>query len=132
MSDIDLVPSGVLPVIPCADVAEALTSYTSVLGFRQLFRQAAPDGTIVNAQVADAGGDVMLNLDPEMAAHKGGGVYLWFRLAEDDIDALYERLVAAGVHVVEEIGDRFWGDRSFTVTDHAGFHIAFNKALNDS
>ncbi len=74
----------------------------------------------------------MLNLSPEMAPHAGGGVYLWFMLFEDEIDELYERLVSAGVDVVEEIGDRFWGDRSFTVTDHAGFHLAFNKALADS
>ena len=132
MTDTTMPPSGVLAVLPCADVEEALTFYTDTLGFTELFRQAGPDGTLVDARVSYAGGQVMLNLNPEMAPHAGGGVYLWFRLFADDIDALYERFVGAGVSVVEEIDDRFWGDRSFTVTDHAGFHLAFNKAIDSA
>lgn len=131
MSDTTMAPSGVLAVLPCADVEEALDFYTDTLGFTELFRQPGADGVLVDARVAFAGGQVMLNLNPAMAPHAGGGVYLWFRLLDDDIDELYERYVSSGVKVVEEIGDRFWGDRSFTVTDHAGFHLAFNKALTE-
>ena len=131
MTDATMAPTGVLAVLPSADVAEALDFYTETLGFMELFRQPMPDGTLVNARVAFGGGQVMLNLNPEMAPKAGGGVYLWFRLFADDIDELYDRYVKAGVTVVEEIGDRFWGDRSFTVTDHAGYHLAFNKALDN-
>ena len=129
MVDNDIPPAGVLPVLPSADVSKALTYYTETLGFREVFRQPGPDGTLLNARVAFAGGQVMLNHNPDMAPQKGGGVYLWFRLFDDDIDALYQKLVAQGVTIVEGIGDRFWGDRSFTITDHAGYHLAFNKAL---
>jgi uncharacterized glyoxalase superfamily protein PhnB len=92
------------------------------------FRQPGPDG-VLNARVAYAGDQIMLNLNPVMAAQAGGGIYLWLWLVDDDIDRLDEHFVDAGVHVVEEVGDRFSGDRSFTVTDHAGFHLAFNKSL---
>ena len=129
MRDIDRPPVGVLPVLPSADVGEALAFYTETLGFREVFRQPGPDGTLMNGCVAFAGGQVMLNHNPEMASHKGGGVYLWFRLLDDDIDTLYQTLLARGVTVVEELGDRFWGDRSFTIADHAGYHLAFNKSL---
>ena len=132
MTDTTITPAGVLAVLPSSDVEEALDFYTETLGFTELFRLPGPDGKLVDARVSYAGGQVMLNLNPEMAPHAGGGVYLWFRLVDDDIDDLYDRLVAAGVQVVEEIGDRFWGDRSFTITDHAGFHLAFNKAIPDS
>lgn len=132
MTDTSIEPCGVLAVLPCASVEDALTYYTETLGFGELFRQPGPDGTLVNARVAFAGGQIMFNLNPEMAPHAGGGVYLWFRLFDDDIDELYENYRAKGVAVVEEIGDRFWGDRSFTVTDHAGFHLAFNKAQADT
>lgn len=131
MSDIEMPPTGLLAVLPCADVGVALRFYTETLGFQELFRQPSPDGTLVNARVAYAGGQIMFNLNPEMAAHAGGGVYLWFRLFDDDIDELYRRFTDAGVKTVEEIGDRFWGDRSFTITDHAGFHLAFNKTLEN-
>lgn len=129
MSDNEMKPTGLLAVLPCADVDEALRFYTETLGFKELFRQPTDDGTLVNARVTYAGGQIMFNLNPEMAAKAGGGVYLWFRLFDDDIDELYRRFVSAGVETVEEIDDRFWGDRSFTITDHAGFHLAFNKAL---
>ncbi len=130
MSDAEIDPSGVLAVLPSGDVERALTFYTETLGFKELFRLPGPDDELVDARVAYAGGQVMLNLNPDMASQAGGGVYLWFRLVDDDIDELYERLVGSGVNVVEEIGDRFWGDRSFTITDHAGYHLAFNKALD--
>lgn len=129
MSDTEMSPRGVLAVLPCDDVEKALRFYTETLGFKELFRQPGPDDKLVDARVTYAGGQVMLNLNPDMAPHAGGGVYLWFRLLDDDLDELYHRLRDAGVNIVEEIGDRFWGDRSFTVTDHAGFHLAFNKAL---
>ena len=131
MSDIEMPPTGLLAVLPCTDVAVALRFYTESLGFKELFRQPTPDGTLVNARVTYAGGQIMFNLKPEMAAHAGGGVFLWFRLFDDDIDELYQRFVNAEVTIVEEIGDRFWGDRSFTITDHAGFHLAFNQALEE-
>lgn len=130
MADVEMNPSGVLAVLPCADVEEALSYYTETLGFKELFRLPGPDDRLVDARVTYAGGQVMLNRNPDMAPMAGGGVFLWFRLFDDDIDEVYERYVDAGVNVVEEIGDRFWGDRSFTVTDHAGFHLAFNKALD--
>ena len=129
MPDTAIAPSGVLAVLPCADVKEALTFYTETLGFTELFRQPAPDGTLVDARVTYAGGQVMLNHNPDMAPHAGGGVYLWFRLFDDDIDQLYERYVDAGVDVVEEIGDRFWGDRSFAFEDRYGYVLAFNRRL---
>ena len=131
MSDADRVPSGVLPVLPSADVAESLAYSTDSLGFTEIFRQAGEDGVVVNGQVAFAGRQVMFNLDPADAAKAGGGVYLWFRLFDDDIDALYRRLADGGVTIVESIRDQFWGDRSFTIQDHAGFHLAFSKALAD-
>ncbi len=132
MSDTDMDPTGVLAVLPCADVETALTYYTETLGFREIFRLPGPDGVLVDARVTYCGGQVMLNLNPAMAPHAGGGIYLWFRLFNDDLDELYRRYVDAGVTVVEEIGDRFWGDRSFTITDHAGFHLAFNTALDNT
>lgn len=132
MSKTELQPSGVLPVMPSADVAAALDFYINTLGFTEVFRQPDEAGTLVNARVTFAGGQLMFNLNPELVSQCGGGVYFWFRLPDDhDIDAMYERLTAAGVTVIDEIADQFWGDRSFTIIDHAGFHLAFNKAIAD-
>lgn len=120
--------AGVLPVLPMADVEAALDYYANTLEFAETFRQPGPDGAILNAQVERAGSSLMFNHNPKDASNAGGGVYFWFRV-EDGLDDYYARLKAKGVTVVEELGDRFWGDRSFTVVDHAGYHLAFNMAL---
>ena len=123
-------PSGVLPVLPSSDVVASLDFYIDTLGFSELFRQPNEDGKLVNAQVAFAGGQLMFNLNPESAAKRGGGVYFWFRLSDSqNIDALYSDYSGRGVTVVDEIADQFWGDRSFSILDHAGFHLAFNKSI---
>lgn len=130
MSNSSPKPSGVLPVMPSADVAESLEFYTNTLGFTELFRQPDENGQLVNAQVTFAGGQLMFNLNPEPVSQSGGGVYFWFRLPDDqDIDGLYQEMVNRGVKVVDKIADQFWGDRSFSIVDHAGFHLAFNKAI---
>ena len=133
MPNPDSKPDGVLPVMPSADVAAALDFYTNILGFTELFRQPDQDGKLVNAHVAFEGGQLMFNLNPEPVAQQGGGVYFWFRLSdEQDIDEMYTELTGRGVTVVDEIADQFWGDRSFSILDHAGFHLAFNKAIADA
>ena len=133
MSNPDLKPGGVLPVMPSADVAASLDFYTNTLGFTELLRQPDEEGKLVNAHVTFAGGQLMFNLNPAPVSQQGGGVYFWFRLPDSqDIDALYEKLVSRGVIVIDEIADQFWGDRSFTILDHAGFHLAFNKTIAEA
>lgn len=129
MSDAQSYGSGTLPVLPVADVAATADFFTDVLGFREVLRQPMPDGTVVNARVELDNCHFMFNLNPEHADNAGGGVYFWVRIDGRDIDAYYKRLVEAGVSVVEEIKDQFWGDRSFTIKDGNGYFIAFNKAL---
>ncbi|MCB9453559.1 MAG: VOC family protein [Anaerolineaceae bacterium] len=41
----------------------------------------------------------------------------------DDVDAHYARLMAAGVQLVEDIGDRPWGNRSFGIQSPDGLHV---------
>ena len=130
MSNFDIKPSGVLPVMPTRDVAASIDFYTNILGFTEVLRQPGEDGQLVNAQVAFAGGQLMFNLNPEPVSQRGGEVYFWFRLTDaQDIDEMYARLQRHGVTVVDEIADQFWGDRSFSILDHAGFHLAFNQAI---
>ena len=120
---------GTLPVLPVADVAKAAGYYTSVLGFTELFRQQDDAGVVRNAQVHRDGCHIMLNLNPDRAGQKGGGIYLWIRIRDEKIDDCYESVTKSGATVVEEIRDQFWGDRSFSVQDLNGYHLAFTQSL---
>ena len=46
-------------------------------------------------------------------------------LATDELDAVYERAVAAGARVVSPIGQRPWGERSFHCLDPDGSPLCF-------
>ena len=121
--------TGTLPVLPTHDVAAALAHYTEQLGFTEVMRFPGPDGTLVTGQVQRAGNHVMFNLNPADADRGGGGIWLWIRVDDEDIDAIYRAVKGHGLEVVEELGDRFWGDRSFAVRDRLGYVLAFNKKL---
>lgn len=51
------------------------------------------------------------------------GVFLSIEV--DDVDALHERLVAAGVRVVEPLADQPWGHRNLAVLDPSGLKLVF-------
>lgn len=52
---------------------------------------------------------------------QGSGVILSFEV--DDVRAEYDRLVHEGLHIVQKIEDKPWGERSFVVNDPNGVHL---------
>ena len=120
---------GTLPVLPVADVQKTLSFYKDKLDFSELFNQPGENGMVINAQVHKEGCHIMLNYNPADAGKQGGGIYLWIRIENTDIDSYYNSLVEKGIDIVDEIKDQFWGDRSFTIKDCNGYHLAFNKSL---
>ena len=122
-------PKGILPVLPVSNIDETADYYMNSLQFAEDFRQKTPEGTSVNAQLTLEESTLMLNLNPEKAPLEGGGVYLWVRLYDRNINEYYESLVQKGVEIVEPLKDQFWGDRAFTIRDCNNFHIAFNQMI---
>lgn len=57
------------------------------------------------------------------------GSYGMITLATTDLDALFERLVAADVDVVQEPADQFYGVRDCAVRDPAGNLLRINQAV---
>ena len=122
-------PKGILPVLPVSDVDATADFYGQALGFEEVFRQSDSMGISLNAQLRFEDSTLMFNLNPECADLEGGGVYLWVRLFETNIDEYYNSLANANVRIVEDIKDQFWGDRSFTIRDCNNYHIAFNQEI---
>ena len=116
-------------MLPVTDVGAAIDHYVQTLGFTEVMRVPGPDGALVTGQVHRAGCHVMFNLNPDDAPHAGGGVWIWIRDDEADLDAMHAKLAGEGATIREAIGDRFWGDRSFAVEDLNGYVLAFNKKL---
>jgi len=113
------------------DAAQTIEWYKKALGAEERSRAVGPDGKIMHAEVKIGDTILMVN-DPMMG---GGGpkslggspASLWVYVA--DCDALFNRAVGAGAQVQMPLTDQFWGDRSGTITDPAGYRwtIATHK-----
>jgi len=108
-----------------ADMAASLAFYDG-LGFVRTVGDAA------SAFTTYAVGDGFLNvqLDPEHAPIRA----IWGRVIffVDDVDAMYERVVAAGYQPEMEPGDAPWGERYFHVRDPDGHELSFAMPLEGS
>jgi catechol 2,3-dioxygenase-like lactoylglutathione lyase family enzyme len=68
-----------------------------------------------------------LQLDPDWVAsdRKWGRFIVWV----DDVDAIHDRLVAAGYRPTMAPSDAVWGERYFHITDPAGHEVSIARRL---
>ncbi|MEU9865864.1 VOC family protein [Streptomyces sp. NPDC047971] len=107
--------------------AEAGLAWLSSVGFAQVARQTAADGSVIHAEVRLGDAVVMVASADAPSARPalhgistGSGLYLWFS-AEPAVDDWYERAVAAGAVGVIEPEDTGWGSRRARVLDPEGY-----------
>ena len=121
------IPKGyhsVTPSLVVADGAKAIEFYKNAFGAREIYRFAAPDGSIMHAVVQI--GDSMIMLGDEMEAPGGrsprtiGGTPVSLFIYLDHVDTAWKRAVDAGAKVVQPLADQFWGDRGGCVEDPSG------------
>ncbi len=123
--------SPIVPFIECeqthaglavSDLAAALEFYTKKLGFQQAFTWGEPPAfagvNLGKAQMFLAAGTSTPSPDT-------GAVYFLV----GDADALYEFHRRNGVEIAQEIGDRPYGIRDYTVRDLNRYYLVFGHHL---
>jgi uncharacterized glyoxalase superfamily protein PhnB len=116
-----------MPLFVTLTVADLATSqhWYEALGFTTVFAVAGPNGTPVFAHMRWIRyADLLLRSGPGPQGAKGLGITLNFRV-EHDIDALALRAKSAGAMFNNDIGDRTWNARDFTLLDPDGFALTF-------
>lgn len=109
------------PVIMTRDVAATATFYTEHLGFRPVFTadwyvhlQSQAD-TNVNLAILDADHDTI----PQAGrGHTATGLLLNFEV--EDVDAVYGRMLQAGLPILLPLRDEAFGQRHFITADPNG------------
>jgi len=123
------------PMLSVDNVDASLAFYRDVLGFEVTFSMPGPGGAAVYGAVRRGDTTIMMGLDPDFPAdarpHRGAGVNFYIKMGEGDLDAYYQQVRSRGARVAEEIGDRFWGDRTFTVLDRDGYRLSFYQHVRD-
>jgi catechol 2,3-dioxygenase-like lactoylglutathione lyase family enzyme len=69
-----------------------------------------------------------VNLERRQGEVRGGWGRAIFYVA--DVDAIYERIVAAGLHPQFEPRDAEWGERYFHLRDPDGHELSFARPLD--
>ncbi|MCM3923749.1 VOC family protein [Frankia sp. AiPs1] len=127
MSDISPIPDDYPRLCPylCVDgAAAAIEFYASVLGATERMRLAGPGDKVAHAELAFGDSVLMISDEfPEMGALSPasvGGSPVTISLYVEDVDAAYDRALAAGATAVRPVTDQFYGDRSGQFTDPFG------------
>jgi PhnB protein len=121
------IPDGyhsITPYLIVQGAAAAIDFYKKVFGATEVFRVPGPGGKVGHAELQFGDSRIMLaDEHPEMGAKAPGsfgGTPVGLMLYVADVDARFNRAVAAGATVNKPLADQFYGDRSGTVTDPFG------------
>jgi len=121
------VPDGyhsVTPYLLVDGAAAAIDFYSRAFGAIEVLRMAAGPDKIAHAEVKIGDSHVMLSDEwPDMGLlgpRKRGGATASLMIYLADVDAAFERALAAGATQERPVEDQFWGDRMGTVIDPFG------------
>jgi PhnB protein len=113
------------PYMTLKNAAHAIEFYKKAFGAIETFRLVEPSGKIGHAQIAIGNSTIMLADEyPDYDAFSPstlGGSPVKMHLYVDDVDAVFERAVAAGAKVIRPVEDQFYGDRSGQLSDPFGY-----------
>jgi catechol 2,3-dioxygenase-like lactoylglutathione lyase family enzyme len=106
-----------------SDVARAAEFYVQRLGFTEGFTWGDPP-TFAGVDL----GEVRIFLEEGTPTPQGAGVYF----DVGDPDALYDFHRANGLTVAQQLADRPWGMRDYTVRDLEGYALTFGRSRPSS
>lgn len=104
------------------DIQQALAFYRDVLGFRKTFKNGDPVGFMI---LEKDRAELHLSL---VRDHKPSTTNI-AHLMVDDVDALHDRLVAAGVRIIKSLSDKDYGLRAFVFADPDGNRIDVGQPI---
>lgn len=121
------IPDGyhsVTPYFTVNDAAKAIEFYKRAFDAKEIHRMQGPDGKIGHAELRI--GDSVVMLADEMpgsdcrAPTSLGGTTAGIFIYTQDVDAAFQKAVAAGAKSLAQPTDMFWGDRYGRLSDPFG------------
>jgi uncharacterized glyoxalase superfamily protein PhnB len=127
----------IVPQVPYQDVVAALSFLVRAFGFREIraARLLTPGGAIDHATLEFAGG--VVGIGPEghhgtLSPKSGRIESQHISVYVDDVEAHYQRAVAAGARIAVGLRDYFWGGdghRTYEALDPEGHRWRFHQLL---
>ena len=138
MADVPFKPPGyhsVTPYLALRDARSAIDFYLRAFGAELVLKLDMPDGTTAHAEIRI--GDSILMLAEENAERGNwspqalGGSPLSMMIYVPDVDAAFDRALAAGANRVRPVEDQFYGDRAGTLADPYGYQWTLATHIED-
>ena len=127
----------VTPRLVVADGADAIAFYAKAFGAQQVGeRFTGPDGELIHAEIRIGNSVVMVTEDavdgPVSSPQRlGGMVTCVMALYWEDVDAAWERALAAGAEVIYPLQDQFYGERGGRLRDPFGQQWMMSQHIED-
>ena len=118
------------------DPAAALDWLAAAFGFETRLSIPGPDGGIMHAEMQLADGVIMLGPASALEEWKspqslGGATTQNLYVYVDDVDAHHARARDFGAVILAELEDKFYGDRTYSVSDLEGHRWTFAQHTRD-
>jgi PhnB protein len=115
------------PYLIAKDAAAAMEFYKKAFGATELERVTDPSGKVMHGEIKIGDSPIMITDEnpayPDwLSPLSRGGTPVHIYLYVEDVDAVFNRAIAAGAKELLPVKDQFYGDRSGGVTDPFG-HI---------
>ena len=131
------IPEGyhsITPALTCKDAGRAIDFYKSVFGATEIMRMPGPDGKVMHSELRI--GDSVIFVSDEFpgmssAPTPGATNSVYIFMYTENVDATYNRAVAAGAKVDMPLMDQFWGDRYGKITDPFGHQWGLAQHVED-
>lgn len=136
-SQVSAIPRGyhaVTPYIIVDDPAKALEFYEKALGALVMYKMEIAPGEIAHAEfrVGDsiimmAGSSSDMHLQPQTGQYRS----VSFMVYVPDVDAAAKKALSAGMKMMREVRDQFYGDRTGTFEDPFGHVWTLGTHIED-
>ena len=117
------------------DGDKAVEFYKKAFGAEVKDVHHSPDGKVMHAELRIGDSKLLLADEfPEFGSKSPqslGGSPVVLNIYVEDVDALFNRAVAAGATVTMPLANQFWGDRYGQVVDPFGHHWALGAHIED-
>jgi PhnB protein len=123
------------PYLSIDGAGAAIDFYAKVFGAKERMRMPAPDGKIGHAEL-QIGDSVLMLADPWeeggfLAPRAVGRTSVTLSLYVQDVDAVFERALAAGAKSLRPLENQFYGDRSGQFEDPFGHRWSIATHVED-
>jgi PhnB protein len=130
------IPSGFGTVTPYLSVDGGLAAmefYKKAFGARELLRRVTPNGKLIHGRLRIGDSIVLLSdVFPDSRTAAPGSIgttTVTLHIYSKDVDALWDRAVAAGAKVAMVLENQFWGERYGQLVDPFGHHWSLSMQV---